>query len=172
MSGGGEIVVRRELRDGDIDAIVGLHERLYSAEFGFGARFAGDLRGSISDALRAGWMSGRGAVWLIGDSSLAGTLALTDEGGGVGKVRWFLLAPELRGRGLGRSLIAELLAEARESGLAKLELGTFSALTVAARIYRQAGFKLLSGETTEMWGPPIVFQRYELLLDQAPATDR
>ena len=166
--------MRRELRDGDAEAIVELHERLYSAEFGMDTRFTDGLRRSIADALRAGWMRDGGAVWLIDHGSLAGSLALTDrgslagslaltdEGGGLGRVRWFLLAPELRGRGLGRSLIAELLAEARELGLAKLELGTFSALTVAARIYRTAGFHLVSSEETEMWGPPIVLQRYEL----------
>ena len=73
--------------------------------------------------------------------------------------------PELRGRGLGRSLIAELIAEARTAGLHRLELVTFSALTTAARIYRDAGFELRSSEETDMWGPEIVIQRYELALD-------
>jgi GNAT superfamily N-acetyltransferase len=158
------IVVRRALGDGDPDAIVELQERLYATEFGLDARFGRDLRASILDALRAGWMREGGCVWLVGDRPLTGTLALTDEGGGLGRVRWFLLAPELRGRGLGGALIAELLAEARNLGLRKLELVTFSALTVAARIYRAAGFELVSAETKEMWGPPIVLQRYELSL--------
>jgi len=160
----GDIIVRRELRDGDTEAMVALHERLYRAGFGMDARFTVGVRTSITSALDAGWMRDGGAVWLIDDGSLAGTLALTEEGGGLGRVRWFLLAPELRGRGLGRSLIAELVDEARERGLAKLELVTFSALTVAARIYRSAGFRLMSAEETDMWGPPIVFQHYELPL--------
>jgi len=39
-----EIAVRRELRDGDAEAIVELHERLYSAEFGMDTRFTDGLR--------------------------------------------------------------------------------------------------------------------------------
>ncbi len=156
--------MRRELRAGDADAIVELHRRLYSAEFGMDGRFTQSVRDSIADALHAGWMRDSGAVWLLDHGQLAGSLALTDEGAGVGQVRWFLLAPELRGRGLGRTLVAELVAEARELGFARLELVTFSALTTAARIYREAGFRLQSGTETDRWGPPIVFQRYELPL--------
>jgi GNAT superfamily N-acetyltransferase len=159
------IVVRRRLDDGDPEAIVELHARLYGSDFGMDARFAEGVRTGLAAALATGWMRDSGRVWLVdGDDGLAGTLALTEEGGGLGRVRWFLLAHELRGRGLGRRLIAELLDEARAVGLERLELVTFSALTVAARIYRAAGFELVGAETTEMWGPRIEFQRYECAL--------
>ncbi len=164
MSAVSEVVVRRELRPGDAEAIVELHRRLYSAEFGMDRRFTESVRDGIADALRAGWMRDSGAVWLLDDGQLAGSLALTDQGEGVGQVRWFLFTPELRGRGLGRSLVAELVSEARELGFERLELVTFSALTAAARIYRAVGFRVQSEIETDRWGPPIVFQRYELSL--------
>ena len=47
------------------------------------------------------------------DGELCGSLALTDEGGGLGRLRWFVLSPALRGRGMGRSLVTDLLAFAR-----------------------------------------------------------
>jgi len=72
-----------------------------------------------------------------------------------------VLAPALRGRGLGRRLVAELLSEARAAGLQKLGLETFSALTSASRIYRDAGFRLVSERETDVWGPPILYQGYE-----------
>lgn len=72
-----------------------------------------------------------------------------------------MLAPALRGRGLGRRLVAELLSEARAAGLQKLGLETFSALTSASRIYRDAGFRLVSERETDVWGPPILYQGYE-----------
>jgi putative acetyltransferase len=75
-----------------------------------------------------------------------------------------VLAPELRGQGLGRALLTELLAEAREQGMEELVLSTFSALTAAAQLYREAGFHLVSGSETDKWGPQIVFQHYELTL--------
>jgi GNAT superfamily N-acetyltransferase len=159
------IVVRRELRPGDEQAIGDLHERVYPAEFGLNASFCEGVRTNIEHARAGGWPGAREAVWLIdGERELAGSLGLTRESDDVGRVRWFVLAPELRGHGLGRSLVSELIAEARASGYTRLELETFSALATAAGIYRTAGFRLLSSEERNDWGPPVVFQFYALEL--------
>jgi ribosomal protein S18 acetylase RimI-like enzyme len=159
-----DAVVHRELRPGDPEAIVALHDRVYGAEYGLDERFGLSVARSLEAALARGWPTG-GAVWLVDrGGELCGSLGLTDEGSGLGRVRWFVLGPELRGRGLGRSLVAELLAEARASGLQRLELETFSALTTAAHLYREAGFRVESLRETDQWGPPIIYQRYALEL--------
>jgi GNAT superfamily N-acetyltransferase len=159
------IVVRRELRSRDELAIGDLHERVYPAEFGMNASFCDDVRQNIAAARARGWPAAREAVWLIdGERELAGSLGLTSDSDDVGHVRWFVLAPELRGRGLGRSLVAELIAEARAAGYTRLELETFSDLATAARIYRDAGFRLLWSRERRDWGPPVVYQHYALEL--------
>ena len=44
----------------------------------------------------------------------------------------------------------------------RLELGTFSALTTAGRMYRRAGFRVTSeGDWTD-WGLPVTFQHHAL----------
>jgi GNAT superfamily N-acetyltransferase len=160
-----QIVIRRELRPGDALAIGDLHERVYPAEFGLNPSFCESVRQTIAAARARGWPAAREAVWLIdGERGLAASLGLTSEGRDVGQVRWFVLAPELRGRGLGRSFVAELIAEARAAGYARLELDTFSDLATAARIYRAAGFRLLSSRERHDWGPPVVYQSYALEL--------
>ncbi len=58
----------------------------------------------------------------------------------------------------------ELAAEQHRAGHEKLELETFSALRAAAHLYLAAGFRVASERETDMWGPAIVFQRYELRL--------
>lgn len=157
------MIVRRTLRAGDIAAISDLHRRVYGPEFDMDERFVADVARSVHDAVAAGWPDRRGAVWLLErDGEVAGSLGLTDEGGGVGRVRWFVFESGLRGHGLGRSLIGELVAEARAASFRMLELETFSALTAAAHLYRDAGFELRSAVTTDRWGPEIVYQRYEL----------
>jgi GNAT superfamily N-acetyltransferase len=162
--------VRRELRPGDAEAIVDLQQRLYTAEQGLDEGFRAEVGRSVREAVASGWPERTGAVWLVeqpgpdGRPELAGLLARTRERPGVGRVRWFILAPELRGHGLGRVLLGELLAEARAAGLERLELDTFSALKAAAHLYRRAGFQLVSQRETTKWGPPIVYQFYELQL--------
>ena len=160
-----DISIRRNLRDGDADAIAELHRRVYASEYGLNERFVESVRRGVEAAARSGWPQRSGAVWLVdGDEALLGALGLTKEGGGLGKVRWFVLDPSLRGRGLGRELIAELLADARAAGLQTLVLETFSALTAAAHIYRAAGFSVTWERPLQEWGPTVTFQQYELTL--------
>jgi GNAT superfamily N-acetyltransferase len=90
-------------------------------------------------------------------------VALTDEGAGLATLRWFVLDPGLRGRGLGRRLLAEVLETARDAGYERIGLETFSDLRAAAHLYRSFGFELLWSQTGPRWGrEEIVYQRYEL----------
>jgi GNAT superfamily N-acetyltransferase len=160
-----QALTRETLREGDAQAIVELHRRVYVPEFGMNEEFVSGVAAGVAAARAGGWPDTGGAVWLVDlDGELSGSLALTAQDADVGRVRWFVLAPALRGRGLGRSLLATLLRKAREDGLAKLELETFSALTAAAGIYRAAGFRLCWEREREDWGARIVYQRYELEL--------
>jgi ribosomal protein S18 acetylase RimI-like enzyme len=158
-----DITVRRHLADGDADAIADLHRRVYASEYGLNEQFVDGVRRGLAAAVASGWPQRSGAVWLVdGDDQLRGALGLTDEGEGAGRVRWLVLDRSLRGRGLGRSLVAELLDEARGAGMRRLTLETFSELTAAARIYRDAGFRVQWERVRDDWGPTITFQGYRL----------
>jgi RimJ/RimL family protein N-acetyltransferase len=156
--------IRRELRPGDAEAIVALHERLYPAEHQRNGAFVAAVAESVAAAVERGWPAG-GGVWIVErDGKVAGSVALTDEGDGVGKIRWVLLEPALRGAGLGRRLIGEAVDRARELGMRRLELDTFSALRAAAKLYRDAGFRVVGARERSDWGPTITYQQYELEL--------
>ncbi len=160
-----EATIRRTLREGDAQAIADLHRRVYGPEYGRNEEFMSSVRRGVDEALRGGWPQRSGAVWLVEQCGrLVGSLALTDEAGGVGRVRWFVLEAPVRGRGLGRALVGELLYEARAAGMHRLVLETFDALTAAARIYRDAGFELRWSRVRADWGPPVTYQGYELEL--------
>jgi ribosomal protein S18 acetylase RimI-like enzyme len=77
-------------------------------------------------------------------------------------VRWFVFARELRGSGLGRQLLAELLVEARAAGMQRLELETFSELRAAAHLYRDVGFEVIASRDRDDWGSTISYQHYRL----------
>lgn len=74
-----EVVVRRELGPGDVDAIVDLHDRVYRTEYGAGEVWVQAIRSAIEQAVRRGWPRERalGSVWLVErDGRLVGSLAL------------------------------------------------------------------------------------------------
>jgi N-acetylglutamate synthase-like GNAT family acetyltransferase len=167
------VEIRRELRPGDLGAIVAHHGQVYRPEFGVDATFEGHVAASVARVANRGFPTEREAIWIVErDGRHAGSLALSDEGDDTAILRWFVLDAELRGGGLGRRLLGELLASAREWGYGRILLETFSELRVAARLYRNHGFRLVSEDTAPRWGrDSITYQRYELELarEVAPA---
>lgn len=155
--------LRRSLRPGDLGAITGLHGSIYADEHGNDATFEAMVGRSVARAAERGWPDS-GGFWAIDiDGELRGCIAFTDEGDGVACLRWVLLAPELRGHGLGRAMIAEVLSEIRSGGYRKAVLETFSDLRTAAAMYRAAGFEMVASETGPRWGrDSVTYQHYEL----------
>lgn len=164
--------IRRELLPGDLGEIVALHGRIYSREYGHDETFEAMVAESVVDAAAQGFPGPREGVWIVEEGrELVGSLGLTDEGAGEARVRWFLIEPRLRGQGLGRALLGELLAKVEENGYTRVGLETFSDLQAAARLYREHGLELVWEDTRPRWGRlAVTYQRYERVLVPAHST--
>jgi ribosomal protein S18 acetylase RimI-like enzyme len=161
-----EPTIRRELRPGDLGLILAHHGQIYGTEYGVDATFEGHVASTLARAAVRGFPTPREAIRLVEmDGEHAGSLALTDEGDGEATIRWFVLSPEVRGRGLGRRLLGEVLEVASEVGYARVVLETFSELEAAAHLYLDHGFEVVSEDPAPRWGRDrITYQRYELEL--------
>jgi ribosomal protein S18 acetylase RimI-like enzyme len=155
--------VRRDLRPGDLRSIVAHHGRVYCPEYGLDQTFEAHVGASVAAAGARGFPNAREGIWIVELAGRhAGSVALTDEGE-RGCVRWVVLDPELRGAGLGRRLIGEVVVAAEAAGYDGLSLQTFSDLRAAAHIYRSHGFELTDQQTGPRWGrPDVTYQHYEL----------
>ena len=155
--------VRRDLRPGDLGAIIAHHGRVYCPEYGVDQTFEANVAAAVGAAGKRGFPRAGEGIWIVElDGRHAGSVALTNEGE-QGWVRWVVLDPELRGRGLGGRLIGEVVAEAEAAGYESLHLETFSDLRAAARIYRSHGFEVTWEETGPRWGrAELTYQHYEL----------
>ena len=61
-------------------------------------------------------------------------------GRGVAEVKRMYVAPQARGRGLGRTLLGELERGAAELGCGTVRLDTMGAMAEASALYRSAGY--------------------------------
>lgn len=155
--------IRRDMRPGDLGAIVEHHGRTYAREYGVDSSFEAHVAAAVARAALRGFPREKEAIWIVErDGRHAGSLAMTDEDDGTACVRFFVLDSELRGSGLGTRLLDELLDTARANGFELAMLETFSDLTAAAHLYGERGFRVVSAETGPRWGrAEITYQRYE-----------
>ncbi|KAA6459098.1 GNAT family N-acetyltransferase [Acidobacteria bacterium AB60] len=84
------------------------------------------------------------------------------EGGdGAARLRFFILDESLRGRGLGRSMLAHAMQFCRERAYQRLFLTTLPGLEAAARLYSGQGFREVAKSQDPFHGsdyPEITFE--------------
>lgn len=158
----GEITVRHHLRPGDVGGVVRMHGLLYRDE-GFDTTFEAYVASPLAAFVLRG--SARERLWLAErDGILVGCIAIVGESEPVAQLRWYLVAPEARGQGLGTRLLTDAIRFSRDAGYERLILWTVSGLETAARLYRGAGFTRVDAIPGRRWGVEVVEEKYEMPL--------
>lgn len=156
--------LRHDLKPGDLGAIVRAHGILYAREYGWDHTFEAYVAGGIARFAQSFDPTAE-RVWIAeADNDLIGCIAIVRREPTVAQLRWFLVHPAARGRGLGRSLLREAVAFARACGYRSVRLETVAGLDAAAALYREAGFVLGRQAEVEQWGARLTEQVYELQL--------
>ncbi len=157
------IRIRHHLKPGDMGEIIRLHGVLYASEYGFDHSFEPYVALPLAEFVKSG--SERERIWIVEmDDRLAGSMAIVAAEAEIAQLRWLLLAPEVRGMGMGRRLVEEGVAFARQAGYAHIFLWTISFLDAATHIYREAGFTRTEQQQHRIWGVSLTEQRFDLQL--------
>lgn len=157
------ISVGHELCPGDIGYITYMHATLYAPEQGWDYTF--DIYVAIPLAEFAQSQSRRESIWILKEADrIVGSVAIVRRSEEEAQLRWLLLEPEIRGRGIGRWLVEEALDFCRISGYKSIFLWTVDTLYIAANLYRTEGFVQKERLTHEIWGSTVTEVKYELQL--------
>ncbi|MBI4429069.1 MAG: GNAT family N-acetyltransferase [Ignavibacteriales bacterium] len=157
------VIIRNDLRPGDIGSLILLHGTLYAKEFGWDHTFEAYVAGPLSGFAKSSSRSEK--IWIVEKSeTIAGSIAIVEASACDAQLRWLLLHPELRGLGIGKKLMDEALRFCRDCGYHSVFLWTEARLIAAARLYHSFGFELTEEKTHELWGTTVTEQRYELVL--------
>ena len=115
------------------------------AEFGFPVESSG-TDADLADIPRS-YQSRGGAFRVIEDDGgvIVGCGGIYPVEDGVAELRKMYFRPAIRGQGLGRRLLDDLLAEARRREFDRIELETASNLMAAIALYERAGFVETNG---------------------------
>jgi GNAT superfamily N-acetyltransferase len=152
--------LRGMLRPGDIGEITRLHGAYYAREYAHDIAFEAYVAAGLAEFFH-GLDAARDRVWLYEDGArLVGMLFLMHRDEGA-QLRYFLVLPEYRGRGLGKDLMARYMAALDELGYDYSFLWTTDELPAAGSLYTRHGFRLCDEQPSTRFGKPLVEQKYE-----------
>ena len=155
--------MRHDLHPGDIGYIIYMHGIFHALEQGWDHTF--EVYVAVPLAEFAQSKSSREKIWILEEGDrIAGSVAIVKRTEEEAQLRWLLLEPEIRGRGIGRWLVEEALDFSRISGYKSIFLWTVDTLYIAANLYRSMGFVQKERLTHEIWGSTVTEVKYELPL--------
>lgn len=154
----------RSFTPADRDWLVAAHATQYAQAEGFDDTF-GPLVAQILDDFivrhdpkgEAGWMA-----WQAG--ARLGSIFCVRLDDSTAKLRLFLLMPDARGKGLGKTLLATCMGFARAQGYSEMTLWTHESHRAAGALYAKAGWTLMSSEPVVSFGVPLVEQHWHITL--------
>ena len=158
-----DVSIRHSIEPGDIGYLTYLHGKLYADEYGWDHTFEAYVAGPLAEFAKA--HTDRERIWIVEkDGKVAGSIAIVEASADKAQLRWLLLHPDLRGRGIGRILMEDALRFCKECHYSSVFLWTVDDLAAAAGLYRSVGFQVTEQTTHELWGTIVTEQRYQLNL--------
>lgn len=135
-------VVIRGLEVGDIGWMSEANGEFYKQVYGWSIEFEAEVAEIMIDFTR-NYKPGQDRFWMATiNGKRVGGIMLKKVDDQVAKLRMLYVDPAAQGHGLGRRLVSEVVAFARESGYSRLELRTESRLKIARAMYAKQGFVL------------------------------
>jgi DNA-binding MarR family transcriptional regulator/N-acetylglutamate synthase-like GNAT family acetyltransferase len=157
-------ITLRAHRPGDLGWVVERHGVLYGQEYGWGALFEALVADIVAKFLRH-FDAKREHCWIAERrGERVGSVFVVKEDRTTAKLRLLLIEPQARGAGLGKRLVEECIAFARQAGYRKLVLWTHANLLAARAIYTKLGFHKVRSEPHRQFGVPVVGEYWELPL--------
>lgn len=155
------IIIRNFVED-DIEHLILRHQILYPAEYGLSSAFANDVNMVIHKFV--GNFDANKECILIAevDGQRLGSIAIAKSDDKMAQLRFFLLEPEARGKGIGKKLIENALEFCREKGYTHIFLETISKLKTARHIYKSKGFRITHTHENPAWGKDVIEERWDM----------
>jgi GNAT superfamily N-acetyltransferase len=158
-------VVIRTYEAKDVDYVIRRHRELYEEEYKFSKEFSDYVEKYVLK-FHEYHDETKENMWIAEvDGKASGVVALVNVDDDTAQLRWFLIEPEFRGRGLGRKLLETLLEFCREKGYKHILLWTVNILEAARHLYGSYGFKLTESVENKSWTDDVIFEeRWDLFL--------
>jgi GNAT superfamily N-acetyltransferase len=151
---------------GAIGRVAELHGTYYYKHWGFHLFFESKVAIELSEFLRH-FNEARDGFWIARmEERIVGSIAIdgAEHDSYGAHLRWFIVAPENQGRGIGNKLLEEAVEFCRKKKFGRVYLWTFAGLDPARHLYQKFGFKLCEERGGNQWGKAVTEQKFDLVL--------
>ncbi|SEW33531.1 bifunctional helix-turn-helix transcriptional regulator/GNAT family N-acetyltransferase [[Clostridium] fimetarium] len=155
------ITIRNFVKD-DIEYLILRHQILYPSEYDLSSVFVNNVNTVIHQFIEHFDASKECILIAEVDGQRLGSIAIAKSDTKTAQLRFFLLEPEARGKGIGKKLIENALEFCREKGYTHIFLETISRLKTARYIYKSKGFKITHTHENPAWGKDVIEERWDL----------
>lgn len=160
------IHIRCDLQPGDIGSVISLHGIVYASEYGYNHTFEGSYVAASFVEFAESYNPHNDRLWVAEKKGqIVGSIGIIWRSKEEVQLRWWLVHPTCRGFGLGRALLEEAIEFCKKRPYRTIFLWTVNDLDAAIYLYKAAGFLKTEEKThPNLWGKPIIEERYELNL--------
>ncbi|GAB4534630.1 MAG: helix-turn-helix domain-containing GNAT family N-acetyltransferase [Roseibium sp.] len=149
-------------RTGMIGDVAALHARTHGAIVGMGPTFESVVSKAMAEFMPRVGNPLNNSWSVVEDGAVIGSITIDGEdlGDGVAHLRWFILSERLRGKGLGKALLAMALDHCDRLGFSEIHLWTLKGLDAARALYEKNGFVLAEEYVGDQWGKAVTEQKF------------
>ena len=156
------LVTIRNHRMGDIGYLIYQHAVFYNREYGFDISFESYVAETMIKFINS-YDEKKERLWIVEkDDTIMGSIAIVHVDNETAQLRWFLLDPEVRGKGIGKKLVSTAVDFCREKKYKKVFLMTSRDLKAARALYSRYGFQIKETKEYEIWGQMLGEEIWEL----------
>ena len=157
------LVTIRSHRPGDIGYVIHRHGVLYAREYGFNHELDAYVAKGMADFIET--FSDDDHLWIAETrGAFSGSVAIVRRDDTTAQLRWLIVEPKERKKGIGRQLVDEAVRFSKERGLQYVTLWTIDFLLSARNLYAAAGFRLIETKTSQVWGKTLTEECWRLSL--------
>lgn len=151
-----DTITIRDFVEDDIDYVISRHQNFYKEQYGFSSVFCSYVEKGVHHF--AQHYDSKNECMLIPEMNgkPVGSIVIVKANDETAQLRYFLLEPETRGKGLGNKLVDTALDFCREKGYKHVFLETVSFLETARHIYSSKGFTLTQSHENTLWAKDIL----------------
>ena len=159
-----DILIRSDIRPGDLGFVMFRHGKLYNEEYNYGITFETYVGAGLYEFYK-NYNPELDRVWICEhENKIVGFLLLMHRENHTAQLRYFYIEPSYRGIGLGNKLMQLFINFLKEKNYKFAYLWTTHELVNAASLYKKYGFRLTEEKQSSDFGKLLTEQRYDLVM--------